>query len=482
MKKRIVLIFTLVLVFCYLFTLRGAVDGNLQGKIPGPFESPHERSSFATMMSIIEKSHIQLSDSLAAFGGYDVGTYQHKKFSFFPPGLAIVALPFYLMGRIIGLGQIAAYFMLVSCIFINCWLLYRFQKKYFSLSTPHALISPLVFGLSSTAWSYGITFYQHQLSTLLILISLFLVWNIRLSKIPQWKYTLSLIGIYGLSGFIDYPNFILLLPLIIYGGFLILKKSTLKTSATLILILGMLLGSYPLFNHYVLGNWRIATNTLPRTSRFTNANPEVVHQEALRKASLPNILKISLIPRGLKILFFSIDKGLFIFSPIFIFGFIGLFRKSLYKKPEYYLIVAIVVLNILVYSMFGETDGGWTFGPRFLIPSMSLLSLPLAIFYHFLQSNFYKIMFFIVLWYSQAIALLGALTSNMTPPCYQIPDLSQCTYIKNISFLSKNMSGSFIYNSLLKGHIPLMTCYVILFGIITCTTWLILKNQTKNTS
>ena len=71
--------------------------------------------------------------------------------------------------------------------------------------------------------------------------------------------------------------------------------------------------------------------------------------------------------------------GLFWQSPVLIMSLIGtwrMWRKSKYRPEAIVAILAFFSLLIL-YSGFYEWWGGWAFGPRYLIPMLTFLCLPL---------------------------------------------------------------------------------------------------------
>jgi hypothetical protein len=100
------------------------------------------------------------------------------------------------------------------------------------------------------------------------------------------------------------------------------------------------------------------------------AQYEKLSNDLFSKKSYSSRFSLSDLKRGLWVLLFSPDRGLFVFSPIFLFIFIGFYFA--YKKKNYpaYIIIFIFILNLFIYSVFDDPWGGWSFGPRY--PTISL--------------------------------------------------------------------------------------------------------------
>ncbi len=75
-------------------------------------------------------------------------------------------------------------------------------------------------------------------------------------------------------------------------------------------------------------------------------------------------------------------RGLFVFSPIFIFSFLGLISKARKQKFEIldYFLIVIILLHWIVISNFAHWWGGWSFGPRFfsdMVPYFIYFMVPI---------------------------------------------------------------------------------------------------------
>ncbi len=91
-----------------------------------------------------------------------------------------------------------------------------------------------------------------------------------------------------------------------------------------------------------------------------------------------NKLSSNLVPAVTGLLV-SPGKGLIFFSPLSILAIFGIGRFVKYFKAEAALIFSILVLTILSHSLHTNWPGGYSWGPRYLIPLLPLIMIPIAL-------------------------------------------------------------------------------------------------------
>ena len=441
----------------------------------GNFESSHERSTYAFMLSLRNKS-IALSKDLADFGIPDIGFFKGNLYSLFPPGLALTILPMYIIGGYFNLGQVFSYFSIAFFAIGSALLLYKVSRNVFKLPSWVSIFSALIFSFATTSWSYAITIYQHLPAAFFILFGFYAVWKFKKAEKYRFFWASLVWFIYGLSIFFDYPNAILMLPIIIY--FFVSSVDFEPEPVRRININGLffitsivfiaLLALHGLYNNEVFGRPIKFHNTLPVYNGF---NYEELINGTSRDSNKPTIWRIfteEAILQGINKLFIRADRGLFIYSPILLFALLGMFSFRKKYNVESITLLITVAVNILVYTSTGIPEGGRAFGPRYLIPSMSVLSLFVAIW---LLETKYKmssrILIFIVVTFSSGVALLGALTTNMNRIKEEAINLNKkYTFLFNWDFLKQGKSGSFVYNEFLADKISLVEYFFIIYGML----------------
>lgn len=83
----------------------------------------------------------------------------------------------------------------------------------------------------------------------------------------------------------------------------------------------------------------------------------------------------------------SLDKGLFIFCPILILGVFGWKEFASRYRPEAALCGGLLVGNLILAGAWHSWEGGWSWGPRLLVPAIPLWLLPAAFWFTRRQSR-----------------------------------------------------------------------------------------------
>lgn len=112
---------------------------------------------------------------------------------------------------------------------------------------------------------------------------------------------------------------------------------------------------------------------------------------------------------GLSGILFSPARGLFIYSPILIFSFVGIILCWI--KPEFLLLRYLsigVIANLFLYSKFFMWWGGSTYGPRLLADLSPILCLFFYPIKNFLTKRSTKIIFVVLMIFSIAAHAIGA--------------------------------------------------------------------------
>jgi len=476
-------------------------------KEDGPLELSPDRGRFALMMSIVEDGSLSFSLPIARFVTPDLGYHDGKYVSLFAPLLSFTIIPGYLIGKIFGISQVGAFSIIALVAFLNALLIRNIALR-LNAHPIAALLGSLTFLFATPAFAYGVTLYQHHLSTFFILASIYLI--VRYNNF----LSLSLIWfIFALSIPLDYPNLFFMLPIAIFalGKIIFVSKNEndIKLNIKYKYILSFTTAIFPMlfffwFNTASYGNPLQLSGTVPTVKAIdSKGDPIITNTNELEKVDIEKLeeededngkIAISFFDsrnllNGFYIHLLSPDRGIIYFTPVILFGIFGwlIFFK---KNPNLAtLLLSVVGANILLYSMWGDPWGGWAFGSRYLIPSYSILAIMISILLTSYRKNSpLFIIFALALTYSVLVNSLGAITSNSNPPQIEVLALEKqtglvqkYTYERNWDLLNGNSSKSFVWQSFAKDYFTAPEYYalissIILYIAISLTIYLRLDN------
>lgn len=483
------LLFTAISVIIFASVLRGVpgnptaadIKTNLENRSQ-PFELSPERGRYASVMALDENKTFALSAQLRDVAYPDVGYIDGRYYSYFAPGISVLAYPFYEIGKQFDLAQVASFSVISLFALLNMFLIFKISRSIFKLPRWAALFGAITFAFASTSLSYANTLYQHHVTTFFILSSFYAVWRFSQKTKFSFLWTIFVWINYGLSISIDYPNALLMLPVMVY--LLIETVKFVRTQQrllvsvrfssilTIVFFVG-LVGILGYFNYANFGSPLQVSQGLIGYKEIKdfhlfqgpNSAERLKQFEALKQPV--GFFKEENFPRGLYILLFESDKGIFFFAPIFLIALLDLFYIVPRLDRRYGVLIATVLVNLFLYSSFDDPWGGYAFGPRYLIPTMGILSIFVAEWlYHTKKQLIMKVLAFALFIYSAAVALLGALTTNSVPPSVEAVALhAKDNYLLNLSILQKGISSSYVYNTFFQS-MTLSDYYFAIFSLV----------------
>lgn len=459
----------------------------------GPFELSPERGRFALTYSIINDRSLSFSVDLARFVIPDLGYKDNKYVSLFAPGVSYIIAPGFVIGSWLGNSQVGAYSVISFFAFLNCVLIVLILHKY-NVGLIASTLAAIVFIFATPAFSYAGTLYQHHISTFLILACIYLlsigdsfliftgVWFLVATSIP-----------------VDYPNLILMIPIIIWSitRTIYIKATTLGKTLQLsipksLAIVGI---TVPLifflwFNNASYGNPLQFSGTVPSVKDIgpdgRPTAPKEVNKYDLDKFVNPNKQKKSAtgffktrnLINGLYTQLFSADRGVISFAPVLLILCLGIFSAVKKQTQLAQICISIIVANIILYSLWGDPWGGWAFGARYLVPTYALAAILIGLALQAYRSSMIFLAIFISLFVvSTYINTAGALTSNANPPKVEVLNLEKLsgheekyTYKRNIDKLKSGSSKSFAFQTYYNRQLSawnffqIITCSIMLFG------------------
>lgn len=447
-----------------------------------PFEATNSTSRYALTQAIVDQGRFYFDEAQAKFSSPDTSFYDGKYFSLFTPGVSFLAAPLYFVGKLFGMPQAFAYLTNIIFALLNVYLIYRITRR-MGVDKYASLIAGLVFLFGTNALAYSLTLTQHHVAATILLVSIMLAMD-RMSIINN-----LLIGaLFGFGVMVDVPVGFLMLPVVAYFLFKNFEKTEVGQTivfkvkfAIIALVLGLipLIGIFGWYNFQLTGSYTKLPQLIGRVE-VVDTNVDVQNKlpipeektgpKEFRIFETPFNTRLSL--DGFYVLLISDERGWYYFSPVLIFGTLGIYlaiRQQGSRKTGL-LLGTVGTSTLLLYSMFGDPYGGWSFGPRYMIPATAMVAPGIGVFLQKWGKNILIVAaFFVTAIYSIWLATVGAMTTNAIPPKQVAMYLSNpipYTYQYNLDFVNQNISSSLVYNLFINQFLSVSQYVNIFVGTI----------------
>ncbi len=494
-KKALKILFLILL--AYIFTIKGLI-GNLSPSATGenrirvnkpPFETSMERGRYAQVVSLAESHNFDVNE-FYKFLKPDLAWYNGNFFSTFPVGAAVLAVPFYILGKLVGLAQVftfatSAFFSLSTAYIVYLICLQLKQKS------KTAAFAAIVYSLASVAWAYSVSFSAHPISAFVLALGVLLFLKAESNQNNLMIFfTLGLLFASGL--FIDYPNMVIFLPIILFvflGKIITVVRSSelfdvhvsnFKAIVSNLLGFGLIFALFVGFNLFYFHKPIAFTNAY--TIKFLETSgidfeKITLTNDIFNQHNYSNRFSMGGSFKGIQTLLVSHDRGLFYYSPIYLLSIVG--AIILFKKNKRITLVAISIflVNLIIYASYDDPWGGWAFGPRYLIASLPVLAVLAGEGYEYVSNRFGKkavVVVMLVLAFSIGVALLGALTTNAVPPSIEAKGTGLSdNFMNNWYYIHHQGTSSFIHSLGILKNIPAFTYGLALWILISLSAILL---------
>lgn len=501
--KSIVKIGVYVLVFILLLISVKGVGGNIDPQeVPNlqtrsnPFELSPERGRYAVIQSIVDNRSLYFSNDIASYVIPDLGYKDGHFVSLFAPGVSIIAIPFYIIGKYYNLSQVITFFPVMIVAFLNFILIVKLTKK-LTGNEFAGIVAGILFIFATNAYSYALTLYQHHFTTFAILGSIYL-----LTEEITIVSSLLFGALFSLSFFVEYVAPIFLIPSLL----LFISKSVYfkKVKAAFIMkikylalfsVLGLVVCMIPtfLYNKLSYDNPFQMAGTVAAIKKFTiDIDTKVItilssNDQPGDYKGVDTFFDPTKIPFGFQILLSSFERGVIFYSPVIllgllVFAFIAKFDDS--KKNIIYALFSTTLTILLLYGMWGDPWGGWAFGPRYLIPALATLSVLLGVVINeWNKKILFTLPFLILSIYSLSVNVIGALTTNAIPPLKEHDGLSlpPLSYLYNLHLVKENIGSSYFFKTYLLDTVSLsefaLLIGFLIYGLLTLSYIISLSNN-----
>jgi len=307
-------------------------------------------------------------------------------------GLAFLFIPYVLAGKIIALStglpetRLIDFFVSFYNIFFGagaCVITF-YIAKFFKNSDRASLSLALLLGFATFCWRYSIWDFSETTQMFFLLLSIYLVFKNTPGSLILGGSTFCCLFLLKILYLACLPIFILYIFARNKTG---IKNALTRIAAFLFMVL---LGFcfILIFNHLRFGK-------IFEFGYGLEAN----------KFYLSGILQHT----G-KLLFW-LDKGMFIYNPLFILGILGYYKLFKSFPKEAVFLLSMITFNLLLTSTWYGWHGNWSWGPRYLVPTAGLWLIPIFVFFH--KKGIIRVLLIFLVCVSVLIQLLSVLQGNL---------------------------------------------------------------------
>lgn len=303
-------------------------------------------------------------------------SFNGNYYSALAPGTAVLMLPFTAAGFIADKGfdlyaqpLVYSEFFIALINSIATVAVYKISKLYFRTST--SVFLAFAYAFSTISWPFATFIFQSDPSAAFDLIAAFFALKIGRSGLagsanpPKLKEILFCGLALTAAITIDYLNIVLFPIFLFYILYSLYKQSNLVFARD--------------FVTFILSSV-LAVVFVAGYNYFSFGNPLTTSEQLYSNGKGMLALFPQGIDYGLFLNLLSPYRGLFFYSPILILGVYGFYKmlKSKNYDKEGILLLALFCGILFPYSKWYLLDGGLSYGPRFIVPSIPFLLIPIG--------------------------------------------------------------------------------------------------------
>lgn len=324
------------------------------------FVSPNEMTRWATAAAIVDRHTFEITPLLPLLGASafeDASEVEGRVYSNKAPGAAIAGVPGYAIARAIAGPPSAATIrstanamrLLAATIplLLLAWAMSRAAKTLGAERIDTAIFALL---FATPLFAYGLLNFSHALTA----AALFGGWVLLFVE-PHDYAAGALIGLATVS---EYPCAI--------AGIVLLACAWRRAPKIIIGGLPFAIG-LAIYNKLLFGSIFALSSGNERNAQF-----RAMAKEGIFGIGIPQFATLTR-------LLFDPARGLFIFAPILLVALAALPRARRAMTREAFAALLIVpIALILFYAGYPNWHGGWSVGPRYLVPAIPFLLFPIV--------------------------------------------------------------------------------------------------------
>jgi hypothetical protein len=327
------------------------------------FPSPNERARVYQALAVVDRGSLAIDDELAAHGGHeDVAVVGGRRFPNKAPGTLPLLLPGAAVARLIGAGEPAVELrwalylgrLLAASVpaLIAVALLARRLEVEFPLGGPAAVA---VFAVATPMLAASLLAFSHALTACLLLAG----WLLLEGRRPSPWQALAAGLVLAWAATAEYPTAVPAAVIVALAARRLGWRGLATLAAGALPPLALLAA----YDAACFGSpWTLSSAV------EANAGFAGLASRGLFGIGWPSL-------SGLATLLLSLDRGLLVWAPVLVLALVAPFGR---RRERGVGALAPAVARVLVMSGYPNAHGGWFPGPRYLLPVLPLLVVPLA--------------------------------------------------------------------------------------------------------
>lgn len=398
-------------------------------------DMPNELSRLMLVDAIVNHGTLNI-DHFDLDDDFDTSHYKGKTYSCKAPGQSFLGVPFYwLTKKVLGRGTLgpsdslsryATRLGTTTVVFAILGMVLFATARRMDSPAGAAAIMVLSYGFGSIAFIHAMLFGGHQIAAGFSFIAFAIIFAVKSrtnlvgTKTKIWVFMAGV-----LSGFAAISDFTTAFIAAVLGIYVISLPIKISTKAAF--VLGGFVGAGALFGY----NTACFGGPLNMPYGYLTGKP--FSEGASRGFFGITIPRLS----SLIFLLFSPARGLFFIMPIFLFSGFGL--KRMWHEHGYHreviCILTIFFGYLCINGGFYGWHGGWTYGPRYLVPMLPFLALPLAF------APLRTLSFALSLMLSLFQIVITAVTFNSIPEVIVNPFMEIVVYLLRVGLSCVNLGN-----------------------------------------
>jgi hypothetical protein len=375
----------------------------------------------------MQQSMLQHQTLAVGVNGTDTVRFAGSYYNVFAPGLAFLSLPFaaggIYLGGLFGIsnGPVLTDELFLSLAAALSGFLMHNICMFYTKNKLACLLTSLTFCLATSVWPFAVSIFPHDASLLFSMVAVYLVLKYTRSFRAMQIRLLVLAGLsLGVATLVEYAAALFVVPLTAYlvirskreNGFTPFPRLSFGHEAIL-----FFLGAYALIG--------IGLNLCYNYLLFMDplTFPQQLYSDGLHfffgSPTIYHVLYNLISPY----------RGLFLLSPILLLGVYGMYRMMAVRETrlDASLFLSLFLAVLFYYSSWQGWDGGWSYGPRFLVLGLPYLVIPLATVIPTLTKFSEKTIFFLLFGLSSFLQEVGAIAGS-APPSQGIMQFQATSY------------------------------------------------------